>query len=155
MITRDGKVRVSAKAILVRNGRLLLMRGRDRSGTYYLLPGGGQRAGETLREALTRECAEETGILVKPGRVRYVRDYIARNHEFAEWDRDFHQVEVMFVCSFVRRLGRPRSPDRSQTGFSWLPLAGLGKARLYPAALKELLSEEGKMRGPVYLGDVN
>ncbi len=155
MITRDGKVRVSAKAILVRDGKLLLMRGKDRSGAYYLLPGGGQRAGETLREALTRECAEETGILVRPGRVRYVRDYIARNHEFAEWDRDFHQVEVMFVCTFVRRLGRPREPDASQTGFRWLPLGRLRAARFYPAVLKGLISGDGRMRGPVYLGDVN
>ncbi|MDA8132182.1 MAG: NUDIX domain-containing protein [Elusimicrobia bacterium] len=155
MITHDGKVRVSAKAILIRNGRLLLMRARDRTGVYYLLPGGGQRNGETLHEALARECAEETGILVGPGRARYVRDYIARNHEFAKSDGDFHQVEVMFLCSCAGRAKGPRAPDAAQTGHSWVPLTRLGKIRLYPSVLKSLITYDGKMRGPVYLGDSN
>lgn len=155
MITRDRKVRISAKAIVVREGRLLLMKGRDRSGTYYLLPGGGQQPGETLSEALTRECAEETGFLVKPLRPRYIRDYIADNHEFARQDRGFHQVEIMFSCRLLRKLGRPHAPDGNQTGFAWVPLSRLGKVRLYPSVLKILLTPSGRPRGPVYLGDIN
>ena len=55
------KVRVSAKAIIIRKGKLLLLRARDRAGIYYLLPGGGQNNGETLHEALVREFLEEPG----------------------------------------------------------------------------------------------
>ena len=155
MITSDGKVRVSAKAVVIRNGRLLLMRARDRAGTYYLLPGGGQRNGETLHAALVRECAEETGALVRPGKARFVRDYIARNHEFSRLDRNFHQVEVMFLCSCLGRAGGRRSPDAAQTGHAWVPLARLPKIRLYPSVLKSLIPPAGKTLGPVYLGDVN
>lgn len=149
------KVRVSAKAIIIRKGRLLLMRARDRAGEYYLLPGGGQKNGETLHEALVRECAEETGALISPLKTRYIRDYIANNHEFAKWDRDFHQVEIMFECAFVRAAGKPHEPDNRQTGVSWVPLARLGKIRLYPSVLKILITPGGKLRGPVYLGDIN
>lgn len=149
------RVRLSVKAIVVRNGRLLLMRGRDRAGTYYLLPGGGVQNGETLHEAAVRECLEETGVLVRPLRLRHIRDYIAANHEFAEWDKDFHQVELMFDCAFVRKAGPAHAPDKRQEGVSWLPLAGLGRARLYPSVLKILLAPAGRRRGPLYLGDCN
>jgi 8-oxo-dGTP pyrophosphatase MutT (NUDIX family) len=155
MLTKDRKVRVSAKAIIIRNGRLLLMRARDRAGVYYLLPGGGQRSGETLHEALVRECIEETGTLVRPGKPRYIRDYIASRHEFATCNRGFHQVEIMFVCEFVKRTGAPREPDQSQTGADWVPLSRLGRIRLYPSLLKILIARDGELRGPVYLGDSN
>lgn len=155
MLTRDGKVRLSAKALVVRDGRLLLMRARDGAGGYYLLPGGGQKRGETLHEALVRECLEETGVLVAPGKPRYIRDYIAARHEFAAVNRGFHQVEIMFECAFVRKAGRAHAPDRSQTGAEWVPCSRLGRIRLYPSLLKILIAPDGRLRGPVYLGDSN
>lgn len=155
MITRDKKVRLSAKAIVVREDRLLLMRARDRWGTYYLLPGGGQKNGETLTDALRRECLEETGVLAAPLRPRYIRDYVGRNHEFARWDRDFHQVEIMFLCRYEGKKKTARVPDVRQTGAVWMPLERLEKIRLYPSALKKLILLSGRLRGPVYLGDVN
>jgi len=155
MLTRDRKVRISAKALIVRNGSLLLMRAKDGAGSYYLLPGGGQKNGETLPQALIRECLEETGILVRPGEPRYIRDYIAANHEFSAVNRGFHQVEVMFECAYVRRAGKAHAPDQSQTGAAWIPLSRLGRVRLYPSLLKILITPRGRLRGPVYLGDSN
>ncbi len=155
MITRDKKVRLSAKALVVRDGRLLLMRARDRWGTYYLLPGGGQKNGETLADALRRECLEETGVLAEPLRPRYIRDYVGKNHEFARWDKGFHQVEIMFVCRYEGKKRTARVPDLRQTGAVWMPLARLEKIRLYPSVLKSLILPAGRFRGPVYLGDVN
>lgn len=149
------KVRVSAKAIIIRKGRLLLMRARDRQGYYYLLPGGGQRNGETLHETLVRECLEETGVLAAPGQPRYIRDYIAARHEFAGVSSGFHQVEIMFPCEFVRRVGPATEPDQAQTGAAWVPLSRLGRIRLYPSLLKILIAPDGRLRGPVYLGDSN
>ncbi|HAN04788.1 MAG TPA: NUDIX hydrolase [Elusimicrobia bacterium] len=155
MTRQDRKVRISAKAIVIQNGRLLLMRARDRFGNYYLLPGGGQKHGETLHAALVRECLEETGVLVAPGAPRHIRDYVGANHEFAREDKGFHQVEIMFDCAFVRKAGKGHAPDPGQTGAEWVSLRRLGSVRLYPSALKILLAPDGKKRGPVYLGDSN
>ena len=48
-------VRNSAKAILLHDGKILVNRCVSRFGEYYALPGGGQKSGETLIEAVKRE----------------------------------------------------------------------------------------------------
>src|SRR5665213_2664370 len=55
-------------AIAVRNGALLLVRrGHAPSRGRWSLPGGRVEPGETAREALVREMAEETGLVVEVG----------------------------------------------------------------------------------------
>lgn len=150
-------VRISAKAIIVADGRILLLKHRDDQGDWYSLPGGGQRHGETLPEAIRRECFEETGLQVRMGRLLFIRDYIASNHEFAREDGDAHQVELMFECELVDG-GSPRlghSPDEMQTGAEWVDLAGLESCRMYPRAVALILAGGVPDAGPVYLGDVN
>src|ERR1041384_2355477 len=127
-------IRNSAKAIIIRDCCLLLIRNKDEEGDWYTLPGGGQNHGETLREALQRECQEEIGVHVRIGELRLVREYIGRNHEFAEHDAVVHQVEFMFEC-WVETSSTPvngETPDAHQTGVAWIPLSGLQNCRLYP-----------------------
>jgi 8-oxo-dGTP diphosphatase len=150
--------RNSAKALVVRDGRVLLTRNTDREGDFFLLPGGGQRFGETLHEAVVREVLEETGYGVVPGELVLVREYIGRNHEFAEEEGDVHQVEHVFLSV----LASPdpvaqASPDAWQTGVDWIPLEEVPGARIYPSVLSELIPKlaGGFYDGPVYLGDVN
>lgn len=101
-------IRVSAKAIIIRNGRLLATKNVDDKGVFYVLPGGGQQPGEPLPVALRRECKEEIGVEVKVGDLVLVRDYIGSNHEFAQWDGDVHQVELMLLCSLPGNSGYRR-----------------------------------------------
>jgi 8-oxo-dGTP diphosphatase len=147
-------VRVSAKAIIIREGRLLVLKCRDEGGVWYLLPGGGQLKGETLDEALRRECLEELGCSVRMGELRFVRDYIAKNHEFAATDPDTHQVELMFECDLESEPSSASVPDPNQIGFEWLEVEKLVGCRLYPRVLEHLLGSPEITR-PVYLGDVN
>lgn len=156
MATRySRRVRVSAKAVIIRDDHLLVAVHRDERGEYYLLPGGGQEPFESLHDALRRECLEEIAARVEVGELLFVRDYIARNHEFADDDPETHQVEIMFAChvpdDYVPQSGA--IPDPRQHGVVWLPLAALPSVRLYPAALKAVLAESGST--PAYLGDVN
>jgi 8-oxo-dGTP diphosphatase len=148
-------VRVSAKAVIIRDDHLLVTAHRDESGEYYLLPGGGQERFESLHDALRRECLEEIAARVEVGELLFVRDYIARNHEFAADDPQTQQVEIMFACrvpdDYIPRSGA--IPDPRQHGVVWLPLTALPSVRLYPAALKPVLARSD--RTPAYLGDVN
>ncbi len=44
-------IRTSAKAVLIRDGRLLCIEHTDENGVFYGLPGGGQHKYETLPQA--------------------------------------------------------------------------------------------------------
>ncbi|MBM3861911.1 MAG: NUDIX domain-containing protein, partial [Verrucomicrobia bacterium] len=68
-------IRNSAKAIIIRDGCVLLVRVNDEGGEWYVLPGGGQRHGESLHETVRRECLEEIGVEVEVGELRLVREY--------------------------------------------------------------------------------
>jgi len=91
--------RVSAKAVIIRDDKLLVIVKRDNQGDYFLLPGGGQDMFESLHATLRRECLEEIAAEVEPGDLLFVRDYIARNHEFAAEEPETHQLDLMFACT--------------------------------------------------------
>jgi 8-oxo-dGTP diphosphatase len=54
--------RIRVSAILAREDRILLIRQEKAGREYWLLPGGGVNAGESLVDALRRELMEEVGI---------------------------------------------------------------------------------------------
>src|SRR5438132_12972893 len=135
-------VRVAAKAIVIRDGRVLVTRNMDDDGPFFLLPGGGQEHGETLPEALRREFMEEVGVPIEVNELVLVRDYIARNHEFDDED-DVHQLELCFRCTLGAAeipVNGPH-PDTWQVGVEWLDLADLDEARLYPGVLTNILPD--------------
>ena len=147
-------VRTSTKAIIIQDEALLVIVGKGETGEeFYYLPGGGQEKFETLEQALKRECLEEIDARVIVGDILFVRDYIARNHEFAAFDPNFHQLDLFFECSLepgeIPQNGS--SPDSTQQGVMWLKLINLENAKLYPQELKTAL----RSRDRVYLGDVN
>jgi 8-oxo-dGTP diphosphatase len=151
-------IRNSAKAIIIRDGKLLCTKNLSQfNEIYYLLPGGGQEAGETLTSALQRECQEEIGIRIDVKGLRFVRDYIADHHEFKHIHAGIHQIEYMFECDLLDepKIERGHAPDQYQVGVEWVVLEALEKFRLYPKILKKLIGQDGTLSGPVYLGDVN
>lgn len=151
------KVRNSAKAVIVSKGRLLAIRNESHGQIWYILPGGGQHHGESLTEAVRRECLEEASIEVIPEDILFIRDYISRNHEFYQEDGDAHQVEFMFRCTISGDSvpGNGTEPDSRQTGVEWLDLHKLDEYPLYPKQLRRILREGIPAVHPVYLGDVN
>lgn len=151
-------VRVAARAVIVRGGELLVVILRDDSGPFYILPGGGQKHGETLSDTVRRECLEELGIAVRPGKMLYMREYIGKNHAFKARHKAFHQVEVVFECEIENadNIGHGFEEDKRQVGYTWIPLSRLRDARLFPSVFKTFLREDDTLEIPFgYLGDVN
>jgi len=150
-------IRNSIKAIIVKDNCLLVTKNRDSDGVFYLLPGGGQRHGETMHSALKRECKEEVGVEVKIQDLVFIREYIGRNHEFSKHDFHAHQIEHMFRCE-ISDNAKPcngTEPDEMQEDVSWIPLQELSEYRIYPSILKEILKQKAKHQDMKYLGDVN
>lgn len=55
----------------------------------------------------------------------HIREYIGKNHEFAEWDADIHQVEFYFACSLIdpeATVFEGSNPDDHQVAVEWIAL---------------------------------
>lgn len=147
------RLRYAAKALIIEEGRLLCLRKRGDIGVYYVLPGGGQEPGELLTAALERECLEELGALVAIGPLRYVQEYVGRNHLFKDAHGGMHFVNLYFECRLRERpLTRPLTPDAGQEALEWLPLERLAEAAFFPRALAARLNDPAG-EGIAYLGD--
>jgi ADP-ribose pyrophosphatase YjhB (NUDIX family) len=150
-------IRTAARALIILDQKILAIKMRDRSGIFYILPGGGQHHGETLREGLQRECLEEIGTDVEVGELLYVREYIGKNHEFRSSHQAFHQVENVFRCTLPNpdSIGIGSELDKKQIGVEWIPLADLPNRRLLPEVIKPYFQNGDFIPNTNYLGDVN
>lgn len=151
------KVRNSAKAVIIRDGKLLVIIKRDQDGPYAVLPGGGQKWGETLPEALMRECQEEIGTAVRVRKLLFIREYRADRHEFAAVSPDLHQVEFCFKCKVSEDYepSQGHHPDNGQEEVRWVALDKLDAVHLYPRSICPLLADLKHSVYPLYLGDCN
>ena len=79
------KKRISCRAIIIKNGKILLS--HETNGNTYMSPGGGIEDGETQEECVEREVLEETGYIVKATKPlitvnEYCYDTLYVNHYF-------------------------------------------------------------------------
>lgn len=152
-------IRNSAKAIIIDGEKVLLTRNQDKEGFFYLCPGGSQNHGETLSDALKRECIEEVGLHIEIGKLLHIREYIGKNHEYSTHDYDVHQIEYYFICKLKDNESKqvePTNPDSHQVGIEWVHINDLLQYRLYPKEIRKyIIKHTKKEKAPVYLGDVN
>lgn len=120
---------------------ILAVKYADEGGEYYALPGGGQLQGETLPQALLRECQEELGVAVRNCGLRFIREYIGALGESSWRDADVHQVEFIYECELEGevRLGGGTHHDHTQVDIAWLPIEALATVTFYPRRLIEYL----------------
>lgn len=140
-------IRTSAKALIIRDNKLLALKLRDADGEFFILPGGGQDGGELLPETVRREVAEELGVAVEVGDLAFVIE--GRDGEA------FHRVDLVFRCEYLGELeDAEHHSDTNQIGFDWLDIATLNVAPLYPSKQRRAIMNfaAGKPY-PAYLGN--
>lgn len=142
-------VRVSAKALVLKNGHLLALRMRDEEGEFCILPGGGVGDSEILPDAVCREVAEETGLTVDCRELLFVIEGLH--------GEPFHRIDMVFRCEWIGRAERTeRIADQNQIGYTWLDVSQLNRLPLYPSKLRRAIMSfcEGKPYD-AYLGNEN
>ncbi len=125
-------IRLAARAMLLHDGRLLLVNAFPdaRRSDLWCVPGGGAEAHAGLPDNLAREVHEETGLRIAVGAPCLV-------NEFHDPKRDFHQVEIFFRCRLLSGALEVswRDPERVVTRRRWVTRAEMAELRFKPDAL--------------------
>lgn len=101
--------RLAVRALIVRDGRLLLVNAYPGHHLgLWCAPGGGVEAGTSLPDNLVREVAEETGLTVRPGPLALV-------NEFHDPATGFHQVDLFFRAEIAAGTLDPGHADPEGT----------------------------------------
>jgi 8-oxo-dGTP diphosphatase len=142
------RIRVTVRAVISRDGALLLSEYDDETGLHYNLPGGGVELGEGLHEALCREVMEETGWRVEVGALLYVWEYVPHQHDFVYGDQQ--TVALCFACKLLEDTEQP-TYDPHQTGIRWVALGDLPDTRLLPPQIIPYLMRLEAVEGNVFI----
>jgi len=146
MSKKRSRLEIRVAGLLIKDGRLLLVRHERRGETYWVTPGGHVETGETLAETLVREFREEVGLEVTVGDIVMVNDFVRS------------KKQVLNLYLLVKPAdGRDYEPgetgDRGISEFAWFDGAALGGLNIRPSIAEELKTLlAGGSLNAVYLG---
>ena len=137
-------MRQAVRAIIIRDGKLLVMKRNKFGEVYYTLIGGGVDLGESPEQSLVRELYEETTMTAQRARLVFI-----------EQAGEPYGDQYVFLCDDVS--GEPKlSPDSEEAKISnlgqntyepmWLPLSDLASVPFRSETLKKKLLD-GFARG--------
>ncbi|MGH3797572.1 MAG: NUDIX domain-containing protein [Pseudonocardiaceae bacterium] len=133
---------IIARAVIRRDGRLLLARERTKSWSF--LPGGHVEPGERVETALVREIAEELGTEATITGFAGVVEYGYLDDTGAH-----HELNLVFEVTIT---GAAPVSQEEHLEFRWLPLDQLADTDVGPDALKNALLATGDDRTPFWRG---
>ncbi len=143
----ERKIRNAAKALIMKDDKMLAIKISDGKEEWYIMPGGGQDAEELLPDTVCREVAEELGIRVKVKDLVFIIEGLH--------GEEFHRVDLVFLCEYIGEIENAvLQSDTNQTGSAWLDIKTLNHTPLYPSKLRRQIMNlyEGK-EYKVYLGN--
>lgn len=122
--------RIAASGIVVRDGKVLLVRYGGKDGKSFLVgPGGGANIDEDLREAVVREIKEETGYDTVAGPMVFVDDLLSRR---------YRMLKFWFLCNVIggELLETDAAKVEGISQVAWYTKEQLEHETVYPAFLK-------------------
>jgi len=140
-------IRNAAKALIIKDDKMLAIKINDGKEEWYIMPGGGQDVEELLPDTVCREVAEELGLLVE------VKDLVLVIE--GVHGEQFHRVDLVFLCEYISEIENSvLQTDTNQVGYDWLDIKTLNTIPLYPSKLRRQIMNlhEGKQY-KVYLGN--
>ena len=112
--TKSYKIREAARAVVFdTNGLVALLHATKNF--YYKLPGGGMEKGETMEEALDRECVEEIGCHCKITRELGITTEYCKQFELVK-------ISYCYLAEIVGEKGNPKlEASEIEEGFETVP----------------------------------
>ncbi len=92
-MTRSLTAVLTVSVIMMREGKVLLLREQKNGGLMYNLPGGHVDAGESVMVAATREAAEETGFSIRLGSLVQIMN--------RTWEDGHHSVRQTYTAEIT------------------------------------------------------
>ena len=140
-------VRNAAKALIIKDDKMLAVRIGDGKEEWFIMPGGGQDVEELLPEAACREVAEELGLHIEVKDLVFVIEGLH--------GEKFHRVDLVFLCEYKGRIENAiLQGDTNQVGYDWLDIKTLNTAPLYPSKLRrQIMNLYAGKEYRVYLGN--
>ncbi|EKD59042.1 MAG: MutT/NUDIX family protein [uncultured bacterium] len=126
------------RAVIEKDGKLLLIKRVKSAGTHWVFPGGGVEDGESHEQALIRECKEELGVDVSVGKLVFENIF--------EMEKIGQQKEFFYACKIVGgKLGSGEGPefqsDSTYEGtheLEWIEISRLSEFNIKPDDIKKL-----------------
>lgn len=137
-------MRQAVRAIVVRDGHLLVIHRNKFGQEYYILPGGGLQPGEPAEQAVFRQVHQETSMAIVNPRLVIIEEA-----------GDPYGVQYIYLCQYVSGEPRlqPSSPEAEINALGknlyspqWLPLHSLASVPFRSATLRQALMQ-GLSRG--------
>lgn len=128
-MTRTG---IRASAIIIKDGKILLIHRRKEGKEYWVFSGGGIEEGETGEKTVLREVEEETGLVGQNAKMAFMDFNVNAEHPFY-----FVEVEEGEV-----KLGGPEAERSSKDNWyhlKWVSLKKVSKLCLFPESAKNKL----------------
>ena len=133
--------------ILVERNHILLMKYQYGKEFVYNLPGGNPDPGESLAEAIVRECQEELNIEVEVGNLLMVGDILpSENRE--------PSVHILFEGKIISGIPVLQPEQTTALELVWVSISEITKINMYPnvsEALQDMLflQKPGKYVGAI------
>lgn len=131
-------ISVSAKAIIVNEGKVLVLEYCDEVGLHYNFPGGKLYSGKTIKEGLLEKVYLETCLKVEIERLLFVVEYEPKHwhHEFGSTQK----LQFQFLCKVpdFTSLSNILVKDDNLTGYLWVDINELHKINLLPRIQKKV-----------------
>lgn len=129
-----------ARAVIIKDGKLLAMKRIKPQETFWCCPGGQVEESETHEQALIRECREELGVVVEPIKL------LARIP--SEKPETKGQVEYFYLCELQSgELGTGRGPEyEKDSGYigayhpEWIEISSISGLDFRPRQIGDIVA---------------
>ena len=138
------KHRISAGLIVERNEHVLLVHCYSKGVfDFWVAPGGGVKADESLHEAASREALEETGLIIKPERLIYIEEIMDADTRYCKfWHTGIHQGGEVNVT-------HPEALAEGIVEVAWMSRSDMQLANVFPPMLAQQYWEDKALGFPV------